>query len=108
MPGSPVRCWSSNATDADKSRTDCVRALANEDDLRALHEIFYAGDVAIGKHTPLQTEIQAEHDVGPMDDTIHIVADIRDKRFNWLATRATARITKPSITVDATQVHDAE
>src|SRR5258705_1210082 len=47
--------------------------------------------------TPLQTEVAADQDVYAMDDTVRIVADIRDKRFNPVNdAHATARITKPS------------
>ena len=47
--------------------------------------------------TPLQTEVGADQDVYAMDDTVRIVADIRDKRFNPVNdAHATARITKPS------------
>jgi len=47
--------------------------------------------------SPLQTEIGAEQDIYVMDDTVRIVADIRDKRFNPVSdARAIARVTKPS------------
>ena len=47
--------------------------------------------------TPLQTEVAADQDVYAMDDTVRIIADIRDKRFNPVNdAHATARITKPS------------
>jgi uncharacterized membrane protein len=47
--------------------------------------------------TPLQTEVAADQDVYAMDDTVRIVADIRDKRFNPVNdAHATARTTKPS------------
>jgi uncharacterized membrane protein len=52
--------------------------------------------------TPLQTELNSEHDVYVMDDTLRLVADIRDKRFNPVSdAHVTARVTKPSgVTVD--------
>ncbi|HEY6805677.1 MAG TPA: glutamine amidotransferase [Pyrinomonadaceae bacterium] len=52
--------------------------------------------------TPLQTEVASEQDVYSLDDTIKIVADVRDKKFNSVAdAHTTARITKPSgATVD--------
>jgi hypothetical protein len=52
--------------------------------------------------TPLQTELNSEHDVYVMDDTLRLVADIRDKRFNPVSdAHVTARVTKPSgATVD--------
>jgi uncharacterized membrane protein len=47
--------------------------------------------------TPRQIEAGAEQDVYVMDDTVRVVADIRDKHFNPVNdARATARITKPS------------
>ncbi|HKE55812.1 MAG TPA: hypothetical protein VKB46_03890, partial [Pyrinomonadaceae bacterium] len=47
--------------------------------------------------SPLQTEVGAEQDVYTMDDTVRVVADIRDKRYNAVNdAHATARITKPS------------
>src|SRR5258705_7742066 len=47
--------------------------------------------------SPLQTEINAEQDVYVMDDTVRVIADIRDKRFNAVPdARAIARVTKPS------------
>lgn len=50
--------------------------------------------------TPQQIEIGAERDVYAMDDTINIVADVRDKRFNPVSdAHATARVTKPSGTI---------
>lgn len=52
--------------------------------------------------TPLQTELNSEHDVYVMDDTIRLVADIRDKRFNSVSdAHVIARVTKPSgVTVE--------
>jgi uncharacterized membrane protein len=47
--------------------------------------------------SPLQTEVGAEQDVYTMDDTVRIVADIRDKRFNSVSdAHPTARVIKPS------------
>jgi uncharacterized membrane protein len=47
--------------------------------------------------TPDQVEIGTEKEVYALDDTINIVADIRDKHFNPAGdARATARVTKPS------------
>ncbi|HEX7317264.1 MAG TPA: hypothetical protein VF297_25425 [Pyrinomonadaceae bacterium] len=52
--------------------------------------------------TPRQFEVAAEHDVYAPGDTVHVVADLRDKKFNPVAdARAVARIVKPSgATVD--------
>ncbi len=47
--------------------------------------------------TPRQIEIGTEKEVYALDDTVNIVADIRDKRFNPVGdAHATARVTKPS------------
>jgi uncharacterized membrane protein len=46
---------------------------------------------------PRQFEVAAEQDVSAPGDTVRIVADLRDKKFNPAAdARAVARITKPS------------
>jgi uncharacterized membrane protein len=52
--------------------------------------------------TPRQIEISTAKDVYSMDDTVNIVADLRDKKFNAVGdAHATARVTKPSgTTVD--------
>jgi uncharacterized membrane protein len=49
-----------------------------------------------------QTEISAENDVAALNDTVRLVADIRDKRYNPVSdANAVARVTKPSgVTVD--------
>ena len=50
--------------------------------------------------TPQQVEIGTEKEVYALDDSISIVADIRDKKFNPVGdAQATARVTKPSGTV---------
>src|SRR5204863_3762178 len=47
--------------------------------------------------TPRQIEIGTEKEVYALDDTISIVADIRDKKVNPVAdAHAAARVTKPS------------
>src|SRR5689334_18615047 len=47
--------------------------------------------------TPDQIEIGTEKEVYALDDTVNIVADIRDKHFNPVPdAHATARVTKPS------------
>ncbi len=47
--------------------------------------------------TPQQIEIGTEKEVYSLDDTVNIVADIRDKKFNPAGdANATARVTKPS------------
>jgi hypothetical protein len=63
--------------------------------------------------SPKQIEAGAEQDVYVMDDTVRVVADIRDKHYNPVNdARATARITKPSgATLDVplkfTSINDA-
>ena len=65
------------------------------------HETFWRQMLRyVVSGTPKQIEIGAERDVYAMDDTINIVADIRDKRFNPVNdAHATARVTKPSGTI---------
>ena len=65
------------------------------------HETFWRQMLRyVVSGTPQQIEIGAERDVYAMDDTINIVADIRDKRFNPVNdANATARVTKPSGTI---------
>ena len=47
--------------------------------------------------TPRQTEISTAKDVYALDDTVNIVADVRDKKYNAVGDgRVTARVTKPS------------
>ena len=62
------------------------------------HETFWRQMLRyVVSGAPQQIEIGAERDVYAMDDTINIVADIRDKRFNPVNdAHATARVTKPS------------
>ena len=52
--------------------------------------------------SPQPIEISSARDVYSMDDTVNIVADVRDKKFNAVGdAHATARVTKPSgATVD--------
>jgi uncharacterized membrane protein len=47
--------------------------------------------------TPLQTEVGAEQDIYALEDTVRVVADIRDRKFNPVNdARVVARVTKPS------------
>jgi uncharacterized membrane protein len=67
------------------------------------HETFWRQTLRyVVSGTPLQTEISSEQDVYALDDTVKIVADVRDKKFNAVSdARAIARVTKPSgATVD--------
>jgi uncharacterized membrane protein len=62
------------------------------------HETFWRQMLRyVVSGTPEQIEIGTEKEVYALDDTVNIVADIRDKRFNPVAdAQATARVTKPS------------
>jgi uncharacterized membrane protein len=62
------------------------------------HETFWRQILRyLVSSAPWQTEVRAEQDVYAMDDTVRIVADIRDKRFNAVSdARASARVIKPS------------
>jgi len=67
------------------------------------HEIFWRQLLRyVVSTTPRQIEISTAKDVYSMDDTVTIVADVRDKKFNAVGdAHATARVTKPSgATVD--------
>lgn len=78
--------------------TDTWRWRMRMDSKNNAHETFWRQMLRyLVSGTPLQTEVRAAQDVSVMDDTVRIVADIRDKRFNPVSdARATARITKPS------------
>src|SRR6185503_7070847 len=62
------------------------------------HETFWRQMLRyLVSSTPKQVEIGTEKEVYALDDSVNIVADIRDKRFNPVAdAHATARVTKPS------------
>jgi uncharacterized membrane protein len=67
------------------------------------HETFWRQMLRyVVSGTPQQTEVSTTKDVYSMDDTVNIVADLRDKKFNAVGdAHATARVTKPSgATVD--------
>jgi uncharacterized membrane protein len=67
------------------------------------HEIFWRQLLRyVVSTTPRQIEVSTAKDVYSMDDTVNIVADVRDKKFNAVGdAHATARVTKPSgATVD--------
>ena len=67
------------------------------------HETFWRQMLRyVVSGTPREVEIGTAKDVYSVDDTVNIVADIRDKRFNPVGdAHATARVTKPSgVTVD--------
>jgi hypothetical protein len=62
------------------------------------HETFWRQMLRyVVSGTPQQIEIGSERDVYALDDTVNIVADIRDRRYNPVSdAHATARVTKPS------------
>jgi len=83
--------------------TDTWRWRMRMDSKSVAHETFWRQMLRyLVSGTPLQTEITSEQDVYALDDTVKIVADVRDKKFNAVSdAHATARITKPSgATVD--------
>ena len=65
------------------------------------HETFWRQMLRyVVSGTPQQIEVTTAKDVYSMDDTVNIVADIRDKKFNAVGdAHATARVTKPSGTI---------
>jgi uncharacterized membrane protein len=67
------------------------------------HETFWRQMLRyVVSGTPQQIEVSTAKDVYSMDDTVNIVADVRDRKFNAVGdAHATARVTKPSgATVD--------
>lgn len=83
--------------------TDTWRWRMRMDSKSNAHETFWRQMLRyLVSSSPLQTEVSAEQDVYAMEDTVRIVADIRDKRFNAVPeAHATARVTRPSgATVD--------
>ena len=78
--------------------TDTWRWRMRMDSKNNTHETFWRQMLRyLVSGSPSQTELGAEQDVYTMDDTVRVVADIRDKRFNPVSdAHATARITKPS------------
>ncbi|HEU4767087.1 MAG TPA: glutamine amidotransferase, partial [Pyrinomonadaceae bacterium] len=78
--------------------SDTWRWRMRMDSKNNAHETFWRRMLRyVVSSTPQQIEIGAEKDVYAMDDTVNIVADIRDKRFNPVSdAHATARVTKPS------------
>jgi hypothetical protein len=67
------------------------------------HETFWRQMLRyVVSGTPRQVEITTAKDVYAVEETVNIVADVRDKKFNPVGdANATARVTKPSgATVD--------
>jgi uncharacterized membrane protein len=81
--------------------TDTWRWRMRMDSKSTAHETFWRQLLRyLVSNTPAQNEVRAEQDVAALDDSIRIVADIRDKKFNPVAdAQAVAHITKPSGTV---------
>lgn len=78
--------------------TDTWRWRMRMDSKSNAHETFWRQMLRyLVSRSPLQTEVGAEQDVCVMDDSVRIVADIRDKHYNAVRdAHATARVTKPS------------
>jgi uncharacterized membrane protein len=78
--------------------TDTWRWRMKMDSKSNAHEMFWRQMLRyLVSGTPKQIEVSAQQDVYVMDDTVRVVADIRDKHYNPVNdARATARITKPS------------
>jgi len=78
--------------------TDTWRWRMRMDSKSTAHETFWRQMLRyLVSGTPLQTEVSSEQDVYALDDTVRIVADIRDKKYNAVAdAHAIARVTKPS------------
>src|SRR5262245_24831260 len=94
--------------------TDTWRWRMRMDSKSNAHETFWRQMLRyLVSSTPDRIEVGGEQDVYVMDDTVRVVADIRDKKYNPVNdARATARITKPSgATVDIplkfTSINDA-
>ncbi|HSQ24713.1 MAG TPA: glutamine amidotransferase [Pyrinomonadaceae bacterium] len=94
--------------------TDTWRWRMRMDSKSNAHETFWRQLLRyLVSGTPNQIEVGAEQDVYVIDDTVRVVADIRDKHYNPVNdARATARITKPSgATLDVplkfTSINDA-
>jgi uncharacterized membrane protein len=62
------------------------------------HETFWRQMLRyLVSKSPMQTEVGAEQDVYVMDDSVRLIADIRDQRYNPVNdARANIRVTKPS------------
>jgi uncharacterized membrane protein len=78
--------------------SDTWRWRMRMDSKSAAHETFWRQMLRfLVSGTSLQTEVTSERDVYALDDTVRIVADVRDKKFNAVSdAHAVARVTKPS------------
>lgn len=78
--------------------TDTWRWRMRMDSKNNAHETFWRQMLRyLVSTTPLQTEIGAEQDVYALEDSVRVVADIRDRKFNPVNdAHVIARVTKPS------------
>jgi uncharacterized membrane protein len=78
--------------------TDTWRWRMRMDSKSNAHETFWRQILRyLVSGSPMQTEVGAERDVYVMDDSVRIIADIRDKRFQSVSdARVNARVTRPS------------
>src|SRR5690349_10383375 len=78
--------------------SDTWRWRMRMDSKSTAHETFWRQMLRfLVSGTPLQTEVSSERDVYALDDTVRIVADVRDKKFNAISDAHTvARVTRPS------------
>jgi hypothetical protein len=83
--------------------SDTWRWRMRMDSKNNAHETFWRQMLRyVVSGTPRQIEVSTAKDVYSMDDTVSVVADVRDKKFNPVGdANVTARVTKPSgATVD--------
>jgi uncharacterized membrane protein len=78
--------------------SDTWRWRMRMDSKNNAHETFWRQMLRyVVSGTPRQIEVGTAKDVYSMDDTVNLVADVRDKKFNPVGdAHATARVTKPS------------
>ena len=78
--------------------TDTWRWRMRMDSKSNAHETFWRQMLRyLVSGSPMQIEVGADQDVYVMGDSVRIVADIRDKRYNAVNdAHATVRVTKPS------------
>ena len=83
--------------------SDTWRWRMRMDSKNNAHETFWRQLLRyVVSSTPRQIDVSTAKDVYAVDDTVNVVADIRDKKFNAVGdAHVTARVTKPSgVTVD--------
>ena len=94
--------------------TDTWRWRMRMDAKSNAHETFWRQMLRyLVSGTPREIEVGPQQDVYVLDDTVRVVADIRDKHYNPVNdARATVRVTKPSgatldVPVKFTSINDA-